>query len=206
MAGEIEVIKRQDAYGNMINVRCYLWGRYRVREWPDGSVLVEFKSGRWRSFDADHWVAKCCRRDIVWEQSRLGDRLLEDAERRSKAGSHEPITYYVDRDGRIGVPPDPRLPPPDNVTVHYANTLAEVDRLSRTMQRQMYEEFQDGGVATAAFDKMVGFNRDEMLRGAKTNKGREMVREMLRDLEKEERDRQRISTEAYFHFREYDGK
>ncbi len=200
--GNAERVQHTDYTGKRATVLHYTFAGYRVREWPDGSMLVELRAGRWRSFPAGH---KVCREIVAGEMlSRVEENRV-----RHKGGTHEPFIYYIDRDGRVGVPPQPGLPPPDNVTVHTANTLQEADRLAATMREQMYREFQDDGVATAFWDRQFGYDRQEIVRattGAPTAKGREIARQLLSDLDREAADRQRITTGAYFHWREHDGR
>lgn len=208
-------VKQKDYLGNAVTILHYEApdGR-RVREWPDGSMLIELRPGRFRNFPADHWMCALAKGETL-RDSPIARAIfqLQDHSRRHAAGTHEPFTYYRDRDGKVGVPPEPGLEPPDNVTVHTANTLHEADRLCREMQEQMYDDFQDDGVATAAFDQMTGvgdgrpYSRDDLVHAMSHGRGRkerDVARLMLEDLDKEERDRQRVTTSAHFHWREYD--
>lgn len=197
----VKAITQTDYLGNKVTVLHYeLASGMRVREYPDGSMLIEIRVGRFRDFPATH----------IWPRSiKAGQSLsrLEDSQRRHATGTHEPVTYYIDDKGDIGVPPEPGLQPPDNVTVHTFNTLQEADRLAAKMRDQMYRDFQDDGVATEYFDQVTGWDRDDMLRAMREGGGRkerEVARLMLEDIDREAADRQRISTNAFFHFREYD--
>jgi hypothetical protein len=193
-------VRTTDYLGNKVTVLHYEFNGMRVREWPDGSMLIELRAGRFRSFPATH---KWC---VAIRNGSALDKLRESRIRHA-AGTHEPVTYYVDSNGKIGVPPEPGLEPPDNVTVHTFNTLAEADRLSSLMQAQMYEDFQDDGVATEYFDRVTGWDRSQMLDAMQHGRGRkerEIARLMLEDVDREAADRQRIATRASFHYRDYD--
>ena len=199
--GDKVAVVQTDYLGNKVTVLHYsLANGKRVREYPDGSMLIEIRLGRFRDFPATH----------VWCQAiRAGRALdrLQESQRRHAQGTHEPVTYYIDDKGKIGVPPEPGMEPPDNVTVHTFNTLAEADRLSARMREQMYADFQDDGVATEYFDQVTGWSREEMLHAMSHGRGRkerEIARLMLEDVDREAADRQRISTEAFFHYRNFD--
>lgn len=203
-----EAVQHTDYLGNVVTVLHYEHQGRRVREYPDGSMLVELRAGRFRDFNREHWMCQSIRGELdlsspfVRAMYRLNDNRARHAQ-----GTHEPFTYYVDQDGKIGVPPEPCLEPPDNVTVHTANTLAEADRLSRIMQDQMYRDFQDDGVATKYFDQVTGYDRSQLLQAMSEGRGRkerEVARLLLEDIDREAANRQRITTSAHFHFREYD--
>jgi hypothetical protein len=203
----VKKVRTTDYLGNRVTVLHYtIASGMRVREWPDGSMLVEVRAGRFRDFPSTHRVSKAIRDGLA-----LGK--IEEAQHRHASGTHEPVTYYRRANGDIGVPPEPGLEPPDDVTVHTFNTLAEADSLSREMQRQMYRDFQDDGVATRAFDEMTGvidgnpYSREQLIHATMHGPGRkerDVAKLMLEDLDKEERDRQKITTRAFFHYREYD--
>lgn len=199
-------VETTDCLGQKITVLYYELDGMRVREWPDGSMLIELRAGRFRYFSSEHTWPRTIRNGGALER-------LQEARRGMAAGTHEPVTYYLDKDGRIGIPPEPGLPPPDNVTVHTFNTLQEADRLAARMMEQMYAEFQDDGHATAAFDQMTGvgdgqpYSRADLVHAMSHGRGRkerDVARLMLADLDQEESNRQAISTRAMFHWREYD--
>lgn len=207
-------VETTDYLGQKVTVLYYELDGMRVREWPDGSMLIELCAGRFRYFSSEHWMAQQARGEVNGEALvRLQMARFEEARRGMAAGTHEPVTYYLDKDGRIGIPPEPGLPPPDNVTVHTFNTLQEADRLAARMTEQMYAEFQDDGHATAAFDQMTGvgdgqpYSRADLVHAMSHGRGRkerDVARLMLADLDQEESNRQAISTRALFHWREYD--
>ncbi len=205
-----EIVIQTDYLGNEVTVLHYEHRGHRVREYPDGSMLIELRPGHFRNFDREHWMCADVRGEInLGSESPIQRAMykLKDELHSRVRGTHEPVTYYIDDKGKIGVPPEPGLEPPDNVTVHTFNTLAEADRLAAKMQQQMYEDFQDDGVATEYFDRVTGFSRDEMLQAMAEGRGRkerEIARLMLEDIDQEARDRQRISTSAFFHYREFD--
>jgi len=199
----------KDYLGNKVTVLHYeISDGKRVREYPDGSMLIEMRPGRFRNFEAGHWMCEMALGRTL-QDSPIARAIyrLKDARRSHKAGTHEPVTYYVDREGKIGVPPEPGMQPPDNVTVHTADNLREIDRLSAKMQDQMYREFQDDGVATEYFDQVTGWDRSQMLDAMQHGRGRkerEIARLMLEDVDQEAANRQKISTRAMFHWREHD--
>jgi hypothetical protein len=203
-----QVVEDVNYLGEKVTIKYYEHEGRRVREYPDGSMLIELRVGHFRNFDREHWMCAIVRGELD-TNSPLTRAIynLKGELRRRVQGTHEPVTYYVDRDGKIGVPPEPGMEPPDDVTVHTFNTLHEADQLASRMQEQMYADFQDDGNTTAAFDDILQFKRAELVDAMSRQpgrKGREVVRLMLEDLDREERDRQRISTRAFFHYREYD--
>lgn len=201
-------VRTTDYLGNRVTVLHYEWQGKRVREWPDGSMLIELRAGRFRDFNATHWMCQTVRGEIdLSSPFTQALHQINAAGRRFAQGTHEPVTYYRRANGDIGVPPEPGMEPPDDVTVHTFNTLGEADRLAREMRSQMYREFQDDGSTTEALDDLFEFNRSQLTQAmaeGRGRKGREIARLMLEDLDREADDRQRINTNAFFHYREYD--
>lgn len=129
---------------------------------------------------------------------------LDKRRRTEKNGCIEPVIYFRDEDGKIGVPPDPSMIP-EGAVVLTATSLGELDKLSSEMQRELHASWKDNGF-TAEMEEMMGLPRKQLV-GEMANAspyGREVIRGLISALDKEESDRDRIQANTFFHRREYD--
>jgi hypothetical protein len=165
-----------------------------------GGFWVKFREGRSRFFAAGSDMALKLQAGQAFEK-------IEESRRAFAAGTHEPVVYFRNEDGKIGVPPDPSMIPAGCVR-YEANNLAEIDRISAEMDRDHYNDFQDDGRFTAGMDDWLGGPRqylvDRLQQGNLTNKHRDVIHAMIRDADYEAGQRQKITTRTAFHFRDHD--
>jgi len=127
---------------------------------------------------------------------------LDKTRRTEKKGHIEPVTYYRDEDGNIGVPPEPGMIPEGCIALQ-ATSLGELDKLASEMTAQQRETWRDNGF-TEQMEEMLGRPRKELVSEMANASpyGREIIRGLLEHLDKEEADRDRVSANVYFHKRE----
>ena len=165
-------------------------------EKSDHGFWVEYRDGRKRFIPFGTATA-----------NRIAQGLtIEKIERRrtEKTGHIEPVTYYRDAEGNIGIPPEPNLLPEGAIPLQ-ATSLQELDKLSREMTDQMRATWRDEGF-TEEMEQMLGMPRKELVAQMQesTPYGQEVIRGLLSHLDKEESDRDRVSANVYFRHREYD--
>jgi hypothetical protein len=172
----------------------------KITATDNGGFWCEFKPGRSRFFAAGSDMA------LKIQAGQAIEKL--DASRRAfAAGTHEPVVYFRNQDGKIGVPPDPTMIPAGCVR-YEANNLADVDRISAEMDADHYQGFQDDGAFTRGLDDFLGEPRkylvDRLMEGALSNKHRDVIHEMIKDADFEAAQRQKITTRTAFHWRDHD--
>ena len=166
----------------------------------DHGFWVEYKTGRSRFIVATEQ-----------EMQEFDLALLEKKKRAFKAGTIDPVQYYRDDSGRIGIPAEPGLLPegvrPDQV--FQATSLPELDRLSKEMSDDYRKEWQDNGAFTEMMEEQMGSPRSRLvsqMMNPKTEKEREVIRILLQELDKESADRQRVTSNFMFHHREFNDR
>jgi len=174
----------------------------KITATDNGGFWCEFKPGRSRFFAAGSDMA------LKIQAGQAIEKL--DASRRAfAAGTHEPVVYFRNSEGKIGVPPDPSMIPAGCVR-YEANSLSEVDRISAEMDRDHYSEFQDDGRFTAGMDDFLGEPRqylvERLMQGGLTNKHRDVIHAMIKDGDHEASQRQKITTRCGFRFRDWDNQ
>ena len=133
---------------------------------------------------------------------------LHDAQLRHAAGTHEPVAYFRDPSGKIGIPPSPDTPIPSNCIAYTANTLHEIDKLTAEMTADSKREWSHSQEFTDGLHSALGSPRDELLRRmsqTRSNKERDVISAMLAESDREDRDRANVKVDTRFRFREYDG-
>lgn len=123
-----------------------------------------------------------------------------------------PKVYFRDSEGKIGIPPEPDMVPPD-CQRYEITSLTEEDAIAKEMSVEMYAKWSDHGEFTEIMEGMlaettgrtVGARRelvDALAAGAKGRKEADCIRIMLEDLDREESKNQRVNIDHYFHSRE----
>lgn len=180
----------------------------KVEFTDDGGCWLEVRAGRSKYFPPKHEVTLAAKKAIKENRRPILDGLIK-TKRAFAAGTHEPVVYYRDEENNICIPPDPNIIPKGAERLEI-KSLKEADALCREMSLDLKQRFMND--ATPILDDMA---RDELGRtpreiivaenmNAKTDYGREVTHEMLRQLDKEERDRVNISGGVHFHWREFD--
>jgi hypothetical protein len=166
----------------------------------DGSTWVEIRAGRKRYFGPKHAVSIAVRGNSL----KL-DELINPIDR-----DHTKRVVYRDADGKYGVPPDPNVIPEGCERIEI-NSLAEEDRIAGEMRRDIERDFADDREMTRQLDRAFADKNGKTPReiiassGAyKTDFGREMCHAMLESLDAEERNREKVNVNFFFHTREYD--
>lgn len=166
----------------------------------DGSTWVEVRAGRKRYFGPKHPVSLAVR-----ESRPKLDDLLNPLDR-----DHTKRVVYRDKDGKYGIPPDPNMIPEgcDRIEI---NSLAEEDKIAAEMRRDIEKDFANDREMTANLDRAFadenGRTPREILASSgayRTDFGREMCHAMLEALDTEERNRERVNVNFFFHTREFD--
>lgn len=166
----------------------------------DGSCWIEIKAGRKKWFGKDHVATKAARDGLILDG-------LHKTQRAFAAGTHEPVVYFRDEDGKINLPPDPSILPP-GVERMEIRSLAEADNLTREMTAELRERWSYD--ATEDLDNMardVNGNTPRDLVEKEhlsplTDYGREVTGKMLEELDREARDRKSVSANVFFQWRE----
>jgi len=169
-------------------------GKMRV-EPCSGGYWLYFKEGRGRFVPKGSNLAK---------QIEEGREISLNSARVNAAGTHEPMVYYRDSNGSIGIPPSPDSPIPDGYQRLECRTLADADKLAAEMTREQLEKFQSHEDFTAGAEAMFGSPRKHLvdqLSRTRSNIERDTIRVMLEDLDREASDRGRISAETIFRWR-----
>lgn len=114
------------------------------------------------------------------------------------------MVLFRNSNGDIGVPPDPSVIP-DGCTAFTVDNLRDADRVAAEMTSQLRKSWSDDGDFTRRMDAEYGNPRSrliEQMANPKTEFEREVIRGLISDLDKEEGDRERISGEVHFDWRE----
>jgi len=130
---------------------------------------------------------------------------LNRTRRAFKQGSHEPMYYDRDENGDIGIPPSPDIPVAQGSTRFTVDNLRDADKLAAEMSERQYRKFQDDGAFTIQAEELLGGPRSVLvsqMMNPKTEMEREVIRLLLPELDREEADRQKISSEVRFAWRE----
>jgi hypothetical protein len=157
--------------------------------------------------DSGVWVRRNNRlRFVMCSPEELTSLKLDSLDKTRRAfaeGTHEPVTYYRDAEGKVCIPPTA-----DTDTGGFErlqiNTLADADRICREVQQDYYERFSNE-TFTEDMDKNLGDPRgvlNSRLSVSRSNLERDTIRGLLKELDKEEDKRRSVYTEAHFRWRE----
>lgn len=168
----------------------------------DGSCWAEIRAGRKRYFGKDHVITKRLRENLTLDGLSINQRA-------NASGTHEPMVYFRDSEGKINIPPDPSLVP-KNCERLEVRTLREADALAKEMTAVLQESWSHDAEVTAQLDMMAVDENGRTPRQIVADEhnrpisdyGREVTAEMLRALDREEADRQRVSANVFFNWRE----
>lgn len=169
---------------------------YQVEE-SDYGVWIKFPNGRSR---------------YALKGSELYAQVMEQREDpKLRERGRETTVYYRDASGEIGVPPSPDSPIPEGCVRLEANTLAEQDRLGKEMAEQSRRKWEGSDEATEAMEDGFGSPRqvliDKMATGHyKSQLEKDLIPMLVKDLDREARDRGRHEHNFFVHSREYDSK
>lgn len=130
---------------------------------------------------------------------------LEQTRRSFKEGHHEPMTLYRDASGEIGVPWDANEIPSEAVEVFTVDNLKDADRICAEMQRQMERKFEDDGHFSRTMEEYFDSPRSRLLEQqarAISQMEHDTIDLLIKDLDREESDRRKLSTSVHFAWRE----
>ena len=128
---------------------------------------------------------------------------LERSRRNFAEGTHEPLVYFRDASGKIAIPPDPTILPP-GVERLEANSLRAIDSVMSELNLDHLRDFEDTGEFQAGLEEMAGSPRqylvDRLNSGdSMSNIQRDTMRLMISELDDEQRNRGRITSETRHH-------
>lgn len=173
-------------------------GSMRVEPTDSGNFWLYPRYGRGRLILAGSSTAKAITegREISMAVA-AGDRMA--------AGTHEPLVYFRDESGKIGIPPDPSMIPAGMERLE-ARTLADVDRMMAEMSRESLADFTDEeGAFQEGLDYIIGNPRRHLVQQlgrSISNRERDFIHEAIKDLDYEQGQRQKITTETRHHLRD----
>jgi hypothetical protein len=165
----------------------------------DGSCWIEIKAGRLKWFPKNHDATKAARQGLILDG-------LHKTQRAFTAGSHEPVVYYRDEEGKINLPPNAEVP--QGYERREIRNLREADALCREMSQELRDRFAydaTGDLDDMARDQNGLSPRDLVLRenmNPLSDYGREVTAQMLKELDREEADRKNVAANVFFHWRE----
>jgi hypothetical protein len=110
--------------------------------------------------------------------------------------------YYRDEEGHVCIPPDPSMVPP-GYTPLVVDNIRQAEALGHEVAQEQLEKFKDSGEFTERLEEMAGNPRQQLISAqltARTNKERDFIREMVKELDKEAAKRENVRSEAHFHF------
>jgi len=170
----------------------------KVEFCDDGSCWAEIRPGRSRWFPKNHEVTKAAKAGLILDS-------LVKTKRAFAAGTHEPVVYYIDNEGKINLPPDAQVP--KGFERREIRNLREADNLTREMTREMKERFAFD--ATPMLDELHrdangNLPRDLIVKemnNPKSDYGREVCRGLLEVLDREAEDRQKVQADVHFAWR-----
>lgn len=179
----------------------FMLGTVSVTPTDSGGYWIRVREGRSRFIQANSETAK--RIASGYELTKL-----DAAARTMAAGTHEPVVYFRNADGKIGIPPDPSMIPFGCERLE-ARNLRDLDKLSAEMNQDHYRDFQDDGAFTEGMDEMLGSPRqylvDRLQQGGLSNLNRDLIHECIKHADFEASQRQKITTDTRFRIRDYDG-
>ncbi len=112
--------------------------------------------------------------------------------------------YYRDEGGTICIPPDPGMVPA-GYTAITVESIREAEKLSKEVAADYYNRFQDHGAFTTSMEDALGDPRRRLLDRmgvTGSNLERDVIRELVKDMDKEASARQNIRSDAHFKFLE----
>jgi hypothetical protein len=181
------------------SINEFYLGPNRIVPTESGGFWIYFRQGRARFYPSTSEMA-----DRVRNAQTVS--VIESA-RVHAPGTFEPVRYFRNAEGKIGIPPSPDSPLPLDCTPFSANTLPEIDALSAEMNADHLREWESSQEFTDGLNHALGDPRGELVRRLSNSKSefqRDVIREMLADSDREDRNRANISSRTMFRFREYD--
>lgn len=175
-------------------------GSVRVKPTESGGFWVYARTGRGRFYAKNSSVAQ----SILSGQNLT---KLHDAQVRLAAGTHEAVAYFRDENGRIGIPPTPNSPIPADCIRFEARTLKEIDSLSAEMTRESLRDWESSQEFTDGLNDALGDPHGDLkhrLMTSRSDKEKDVIRLMLADSDREDRNRANVSANTIFRFREFD--
>ena len=171
-------------------------GTIRVRPTESGGFWIYLRAGRARFVPAGSSTAQAIRNGQAIEN-------LERSRRNFAEGTHEPLVYFRNASGKIAIPPDPTILPP-GVERLEANSLRAIDSVMRELNLDHLRDFEDTGEFQAGLEEMAGSPRqylvDRLNSGdSMSNIQRDTMRLMISELDDEQRNRGRITSETRHH-------
>lgn len=171
-------------------------------EKTNGGYWLQVRHGRSRFIPKDSDTARKI-------EAGYNFTKLDAAQRTMAAGTHESVTYFRNSEGNIEIPPDPSFPTPANCERFTANNLRELDRLSAEMDREMERKFEGEAQWADTMQDVMGNPRqalvDRLGQGGLSNLGRDIIREMISQHDKEAEYRP-MNVENRFWVRNMDGR
>lgn len=159
--------------------------------------------------DYGYWVTRNGRSRFVLataeEMAVLNLEALERTRRAFAEGTHEPVVFYRDHEGVICLPPTPDSPIPTGCQREYVNTLAGADKLCAEVRADLESKYRDHGAFTEMMEENLGNPRKQLIdRMAVThsNLERDTIRLLLKDMDKQEAQRESMRVDARFGWRE----
>ncbi len=114
-----------------------------------------------------------------------------------QGGFYQKSVYYRDEEGRICIPPDPKMVP-KGFEAKVVKNEREANALNRELTAQLSRQFE-GDQMTEFMDAAQGDPRKHLLQlNPISNFERDMVCRMIEVLDQEERDRNRVSVDHHF--------
>lgn len=174
-------------------------GKHRVSPCESGGYFVYPNDGaRGRYYAQGSKTANAI-------QAGSGQIDPETGVRVNKFGTHEPVFYFRDGNGKVGIPPAGGLDLPEGCTLHEARSLQEIDSLTKEIQKDFNDSVHDDGMATRMFDMVLGDpirQLEDAMRKAKSEIEKEVTGLLIRDLEAMESRNQESYGNMYFRERE----
>lgn len=176
-------------------------GSMKVEPTAEGNFWIYPRHGRGRFILAGSSTARA-----ITEGHSIS--LTIAAGERMAAGTHEPLVYFRNEQGKIGIPPDPSMIPTGFERLE-ARTLADVDRMMAEMSRESLADFTDEeGAFQEGLDAIIGNPRQHLvsqLGRSISNKERDVIHVMLKELDHEQAQRQKITTDVRHYGRDHGG-
>lgn len=171
-------------------------GSVRVCPTESGGYWLYPRASRARFVTADSSTAQAIRNGQAIEN-------LERSRRNFAEGTHEPLVYFRNASGKIAIPPDPTILPP-GVERLEANSLRAIDSVMSELNLDHLRDFEDTGEFQAGLEEMAGSPRqylvDRLNSGdSMSNIQRDTMRLMISELDDEQRNRGRITSETRHH-------
>jgi len=172
-------------------------GRHRVEPVDTGYWLYPNDGIRGRFYAKDSAIGKSI--------AAGSEQLSLASPRNFKPGHHEPIHYFRDASGKVGIFAEDGLDLPEGCTAFQATSLPEIDAITKEMQSDLESQFGNDLGFIREMDKMLGdpiqMLKDQMSH-PKSNLDRSVCKMLIDEFEATDRNLSRIPTQTYFRERE----